>query len=79
MMMPPDNDDNEGNAPAPKKAKKRSPIHINPAHKGELHQDLGVPQGQPIPAQKLQAATNSPSPAVRRRAVFAQNAKSFNH
>lgn len=59
-------------------AKRRSPIHIKASHKGELHSDLGVPQGEPIPAAKLAAAKNSPNPAVRRRATFAQNAKGWN-
>lgn len=50
---------------------------IKPSHKGELHADLGVPQGQPIPAEKLAQAKNSPDPDVRKRATFAQNAKSW--
>lgn len=54
-------------------------IEIKPSHKGELHSDLGVPQGQPIPAAKLESAKNSENPAVRKRAVFAQNAKNWNH
>jgi hypothetical protein len=33
---------------------------INPAHKGLLHQELGVPQGQKIPAKKLDAAAKKP-------------------
>ena len=64
-----------------KPLKKGSPsgININPAHKGMLHEDLGVPEDQPIPSVKLRQAANSPDPAVRKRAVFAQNAKKFNH
>lgn len=56
-----------------------NPIHINPAHKGLLHKDLGVPAGESIPASKLAAALHSKNPAVRKRAVFAKNAKGFNH
>lgn len=59
--------------------KRRSPIQIKPSHKGMLHEDLGVPQGQPIPAKKVAAAKNSSDPKVRRRAVFAANAKKWNH
>jgi hypothetical protein len=58
---------------------KKSGIHINPAHKGELHRDTGTPQGQPIPAQKLEQALHSSDPAVRKRANFARNAKGWNH
>ena len=56
-----------------------SGIHIKASHKGELHRDLGVPQGQKIPASKIEAAENSSNPALRKRAVFAENAKHFKH
>ena len=52
-------------------------IKIKPANKGKLHADLGVPAGEPIPAAKIAKAKNSPSPAVRQRATFAQNAKKW--
>jgi hypothetical protein len=52
-------------------------IHIKPSHKGLLHQKLGVPQGQKIPAPKLAAAKRSTSPSLRKEATFAQNAKSW--
>lgn len=58
---------------------KKDPIHIKPSHKGMLHRDLGVPAGQPIPAKKLEAARNSPDAAIRKRAIFASNAKHFKH
>lgn len=54
-------------------------IHINPAHKGELHRELGVAQGKPIPEAKLEAAKHSGNPAEVKRAVFAENAKHFDH
>lgn len=54
-------------------------INIKPSHKGLLHRDLGVAQGRPIPASKLEAAEHSGDPAERKRAVFAENAKHFNH
>lgn len=57
---------------------KSSPIHIKKSHEGELHRDLGVKSGSKIPASKLEAAKNSKDPAVRRRATFALNAKSWN-
>lgn len=53
-------------------------IHIKPSHKGLLHEDLGVPEGSPIPAAKLAKAKHSEDPAVRKRATFAQNAKKWN-
>ena len=54
-------------------------INIKPSHKGLLHKDLGVASGKKIPASKLAAAKNSNSAAVRKRAVFAENAKHWNH
>ncbi len=56
-----------------------SGIHIKKSHKGALHRDLGVAQGKPIPVSKIKAAENSPDPAVRRRAQFADNARHFKH
>lgn len=49
---------------------------INPAHKGLLHMELGVPQGQKIPAKKLNAAAKKPGP-VGQRARLAKTLKSF--
>ena len=54
-------------------------MKIKIKHPGQLHRDLGVPQGKKIPASKLAAAKNSDNPTVRRRAQFAFNAKSWNH
>ena len=54
-------------------------IKIKPSHKGLLHKNLGVAKDKPIPASKLAKAKNSSSPAVPKRAVFAANAKKWNH
>jgi hypothetical protein len=54
-------------------------IKIKPSRKGLLHKKLGVPQGESIPAGKLQAALNSASAATRKEAQFAKNAKTFKH
>jgi hypothetical protein len=42
---------------------------------GALHRDLGVPQGEKIPAGKLAAATKSDNPTVRKRANLAKTLK----
>lgn len=60
------------------KAKRGGGIHINPAHKGLLHKDTHTPMGKKISEAKLEKAENSKDPAVRKRAVFAENAKHFN-
>ena len=54
-------------------------IHIKESHKGLLHKDLDVPAGKPIPAGKLAKAKKSENPAVKKRAVFAANAKKWHH
>lgn len=61
------------------KAKSKSPMEINPSHKGLLHKDLGVKQGAPIPEKKLEKGLHSNDPAEKKRAVFAENAKHWNH
>lgn len=52
-------------------------IQIKPSHKGLLHKKLGVPQGKKIPAARLEKAEHSKSPALRKEARFAKNAKKF--
>lgn len=52
---------------------------IKPSHKGMLHKMLGIPEGQKIPQNKLEAAAHSKNPTERKRAQFALNAEHFNH
>lgn len=54
-------------------------IHINPAHKGLLHKDLGVKQDHKLTEAEIQRGKHSEDPAVRRRATFAENAKHWHH
>jgi hypothetical protein len=54
-------------------------IHIMKSHEGRLHDKLGVPRGEPIPASKIAAAKKSSDPATRKQATFAENAKKWNH
>ena len=53
-------------------------IHIKPENKGKLHKALGVAAGSKIPASKIAKAKGSSSPAMRKMATFAQNAKKWN-
>ena len=53
-------------------------IHIKKSHRGLLRKNLGVPQGQPIPAGRLETALDSASAKLRKQAQFAKNAKSWN-
>lgn len=48
-------------------------------HPGALHRDLNVPEGEKIPAAKLEAATHSDNPTVAKRAHLAETMKGFHH
>ena len=52
-------------------------IEIKPQNRGKLHAETGTPKGQKIPVAKIKAAENSPDPAVRKRAQFADNARKW--
>jgi hypothetical protein len=47
--------------------------------KGGLHRALGVSTGSKIPAEKVEAATNSSNEHVRKMAQFAKNMSHFKH
>lgn len=71
-----------GGDPPLKRADKRARgggIHIKASHKGLLHEDTGTPKGKKIPADKIEKAAHSKDAAVRKRAVFAENAKKWHH
>lgn len=46
-------------------------------HPGALHEKLGVPQGQKIPAKKLTQAEHSADPAERKEASLAETFAKF--
>jgi hypothetical protein len=52
---------------------------LNPAHKGQFHRDVGKPQGAPITQADIAKGKASGNPAEVKRAVFAENAKGWNH
>jgi hypothetical protein len=47
--------------------------------KGALHREMGIPQGEKIPAKKLAKASHSSNPLLRKRANLARTLKSFHH
>lgn len=57
----------------------RKPIRIKKSHRGLLHKDLGMPSDQPIPGARLADAMKTAGPAEKKRLVFAENAKKWNH
>lgn len=61
-----------------KMAKRRkSGIKIKPSKQGSLRKATGTKKGQKIPAAKLQKMKKSSSPAMRRKANFAINARKW--
>lgn len=48
-------------------------------HPGALHAHLGVPAGEKIPAEKLEAARHSKNPSIRREAALAHTLGGFHH
>lgn len=44
-------------------------------HPGALHKELHVPQGEKIPAKKLEKAAHSSNPTLKKRAVLAKTLK----
>jgi hypothetical protein len=48
-------------------------------HPGALHRELGVPEGEKIPASKMAAAKHSSNPKIRRQAALAGTLKKLGH
>ena len=56
----------------------RKPLDLH-MHKGALHRELGVPEGEKIPESKIDSAANSSNPKLKRRAEFAKTMAGWNH
>jgi len=54
-------------------------IKINPREKGTLRAFLGAKAGKDIPTAALNRAANSSDPAIKKKAVFAKNARKWKH
>ena len=51
---------------------------FNPGgRKGKLHRELGIPESEKIPADRLRAATRSKDPEIRRDAIRAEAMKKW--
>lgn len=48
-------------------------------HPGALHKELGIPQGEKIPENRLAKAAHSDNPLLAKRARLAETFKSFKH
>jgi oligoendopeptidase F len=59
--------------------KKHTPNFHPGGQKGKLHREMGIPEGQKIPAKKLEAATHSKDREVRDDAIRAETMKGWTH
>jgi hypothetical protein len=59
--------------------KSRKPLQAisQSMHKGGLHESLGVPMGKKIPTERIEQATHSSNPKVRKQANLAQTFAKF--
>ena len=48
-------------------------------HKGKLHNELGIPTSEKIPAARLAAAEHSSNPEIKRDAIRAKTMEGWNH
>ena len=60
-------------------AEKRKWIKGAIKHPGALHRELGVPQGEKIPEDKLASAAQSDNPTLRKRAQLAETLMGMHH
>jgi hypothetical protein len=60
-------------------AKKRTPNFHPGGEKGKLHRELGIPEDEKIPADRLESAAHSDNPEIRRDAIRAQTMKKWHH
>lgn len=54
-------------------------IKIKPENRGKFHKDTDTPMGKKIPLSKIKKAEKSEDPAIRKRAVFAENSRKWNY
>jgi hypothetical protein len=59
---------------------KRDPKKWKPGGRpGKLHSELGIPKDEKIPAARLESATHSSNPEVKRDAIRAKTMAGWNH
>jgi len=63
----------------PRKWRPKSEMKDVGGHKGKLHREMGIPEGEKIPAAKLEAATHSPDREKRDDAIRAETMKGWKH
>ena len=54
------------------------PIKIKPSEVGNLHRALHIPEHEKIPLARLEAAKKGVSPEMKKKIIFAENARKWN-
>ena len=62
-----------------KSKRKYSVIKIKPSHKGKLHKATGTKKGEKVPLAKEEALKAHGTPAEKKEANFAINARKWHH
>ena len=62
-----------------RQARKKGGIRIQPSHEGKLHEAAGVSKDKKIPVAKEEALKAHGTPAERKEATFALNARKWKH
>ena len=60
-----------------RRSKKKPRIYIKPSRRGSLRKIAKVKKGQKIPVSVLRKLAKSRNPKVRRKAIFALNARKW--
>ncbi len=58
--------------------RKKADFHPG-GEKGKLHREIGVSEGEKIPATKLEAAEHSSNPEIKRDAIRAKTMEGWHH
>jgi len=59
--------------------KRKGGIHIKPSHEGKLHEAAGVGKDKKIPLAKEEELKEHGTPAEKKEATFAINARKWHH
>jgi len=62
-----------------RRKKKKFRIYIKPSRRGSLRKIAKVKPGQKIPLSTLRRLAKSKDPRIRRKAIFALNARKWGH
>lgn len=63
----------------PGKSGSKKPIKIKPSEEGSFRKITKTPKGKDIPEKKIKQEEHSKDPAIRKKAIFAENERKWDH